>query len=360
MPTPFEQLLENARHNEQVMSKMQCLEMALIATADFTGLLPLLLTEMQQAFALDAVHLHWVDPTSEVRGLLASIGLDEADYPELHFIASAFPLSNQLGPDLSTRLALFVPHQHADWLPGHDHLGSVAFLPLVRQGHLMGCLVLGSHDPERFSPALSTDFLARLAAIAGVCLENVFNHERLKRLGLTDALTGVHNRRYFDQRLDEEITRSHRQGSMLAGLFLDIDFFKRINDTWGHPAGDAVLQEVARRVKEQLRITDTLARYGGEEFAALLVQADASQAVRVAERIRAAVAASPVCLGEGMDIPVTLSIGVSTFHGLRAQENASQAGGRLLHEADTALYQAKEGGRNRVVCQCLNEGGEHD
>lgn len=357
--TPFEQLLENARHNELVMSKMQALEMALISAGDFPQLLGLLLDDIQSEFALDSVHLHWVDPQGEVQALLCGGGLDLDEYPRLHFIPSQFPLTHLLNPGLRTRLCAFQPGQHGDWLPD-EGMGSLALLPLVRQGHLLGCLVLGSRDPQRFDPDLSTDFLDRLAAIAGVCLENVYHHEQIKRLGLTDALTGVHNRRYFDQRLDEEVTRALRQGNCLGGLFLDIDFFKRINDTWGHPAGDAVLQEVARRVKSMLRITDSLARYGGEEFAVLLAQTDLEQAARVAERIRAAVAAGPVCLGGGLDIPVTLSIGASCLHGLLPQETPGEAARRLLHEADSALYRAKENGRNQVMCHTAEPAGAPD
>lgn len=347
--TPFEQLLENARHNEQVMSKLQALEMALIAAADFPQVLGLLLDDMQREFSLDTVHLHWIDPRDEAQALLISCGVQLEDYPRLHFLANAFPLTSRLGLGLTPWLGAFLPGAHEIWLPGAD-MGSLAMLPLVRQDSLRGCLVMGSRDPARFTPDLSTDFLKRLAAIAGLCLENVYHHEQIKRLGLTDALTGVHNRRYFDQRLDEEILRAQRQGSQLGGLFMDIDFFKRINDTWGHPAGDAVLQEVARRIKAMLRATDTLARYGGEEFAVLLAQTDIHAAQCVAERIRAAVAANPVKLDDGLEIPVTLSIGVSVFAGQRPQETAGEAARRLLHEADTALYQAKESGRNRVLC----------
>lgn len=214
--TPFEQLLENARHNEQVMSKMQALEMALISAGDFPQLLGLLLDDIQSEFALDSVHLHWVDPQGEVQALLCGGGLDLDEYPRLHFIPSQFPLTHLLNPGLRTRLCAFQPGQHGDWLPD-EGMGSLALLPLVRQGHLLGCLVLGSRDPERFDPTLSTDFLERLAAIAGVCLENVYHHEQIKRLGLTDALTGVHNRRYFDQRLDEEILRASAKAANWAG-----------------------------------------------------------------------------------------------------------------------------------------------
>ena len=113
--------------------------------------------------------------------------------------------------------------------------------PLVRNRQLIGCLNIGSVQQERFIQGSATDFLERLAAIVAVCFENAFNHERLKLLGLLDPLTGIHNRRYFDERLDEEISRSLRQKERLSCLFLDIDHFKQFNDIYGHHIGDLVL-----------------------------------------------------------------------------------------------------------------------
>jgi two-component system, cell cycle response regulator len=121
---------------------------------------------------------------------------------------------------------------------------------------------------------MATNFIEWLAAVASVCLENVANNERLKHIGLTDALTGVHNRRYFDQRLREEVDRALRKGQPLSCLLVDVDHFKHVNDKHGHLIGDAVLREVAEQIKDQLRLSDAMARYGGEEFAVLLVQTD--------------------------------------------------------------------------------------
>jgi len=164
----------------------------------------------------------------------------------------------------------------------------------------------------------------------------------LERLAMVDPLTGVANRRYFYQRAGIEIGAAHRRRSPLACLMLDIDVFKSVNDRYGHAAGDLVLKRVAETVQAGIRPYDLLGRLGGEEFAVLLPDADIDAATVIAERLRIAVSASPA-LVEGVALPVTVSIGVSVL----APEDA--AIDPLLDRADRALYQAKDGGRNRVV-----------
>jgi diguanylate cyclase (GGDEF)-like protein len=131
-------------------------------------------------------------------------------------------------------------------------------------------------------------------------------------------------------------------------MFLDIDRFKRINDTWGHQAGDEVLRSVAGLVQDQLRAGDTIARYGGEEFVVLLPQTAAVHAQDIAERIRVAVASSSFRAKEGETVPVTLSIGLSMLEG-NCGAGESDLAAEMVAAADRALYEAKHGGRNRVV-----------
>lgn len=165
----------------------------------------------------------------------------------------------------------------------------------------------------------------------------------LATLARTDGLTGLANRREFLARLREELDRSRRYAHPCALLMLDVDNFKSVNDTWGHPAGDEVLRAVAARIGNEIRPTDRAARYGGEEFAVLLPETDAAGAMSVAERVRAAIAATPVVISTESAIGVRVSVGVA----------ACAAGGMddrvLLSSADEALYAAKQGGRNRVV-----------
>ena len=168
--------------------------------------------------------------------------------------------------------------------------------------------------------------------------------ERLHTLAHTDGLTGVANRRHFYLLAEQAQRRSARSQTPMAFLILDIDHFKRINDQWGHAAGDAVLKGFVERVASALRDVDLLARLGGEEFAVLLENASEAQALQVAERIREAVGVSALNI-DGQAIPVTVSIGAAVWRG------ASQTLDELMHQADLALYAAKQSGRNRVCLE---------
>jgi diguanylate cyclase (GGDEF)-like protein len=230
-----------------------------------------------------------------------------------------------------------------------EGLQSVALVPLLRNKRLIGSLNLGSRDLERFTPALGTDFVEHMASIIAICLENVISNEMLKYIGLTDPLTGVYNRRYIDRRLVEEIARARRQDYRISLMFIDVDHFKRVNDTIGHQAGDDVLREVAARIKMELRLSDALARFGGEEFVVLLINADLRAAAGVADRIRAGVADKPFDLAGGQYLTVSVSIGVAALDEAAHDGAIEGVAQQLLASADGALYQAKEAGRNRVM-----------
>lgn len=167
-------------------------------------------------------------------------------------------------------------------------------------------------------------------------------NEKLVRLSNTDALTGLPNRRYLDETLDHEWDRCKRYQHSLAVLLLDIDHFKRVNDTYGHPAGDDCIAETARRISAGLRHpSDQAARYGGEEFCLFLPETDEAGALTVAERIRTLMASS-VVMAQGQALNLTISIGLRV---LIPNDNIPLS--QCLHEADLALYQAKRQGRNR-------------
>lgn len=340
-------VMANARHNEERMRRFHEQELRLLSGAGLLDLLRHALVGHRQVFGLETVTMTLIDPEYELQRLLADLGCSDG-FPELRFVDSGAELAVFFGTAQLPKLGGFRPEQHAALF----HLGpppaSVAVLPLLRQRRLIGSLNLGSHEEGRFIAGSATDFLERLGAVVAISLENAINHERLKHIGLTDALTGVHNRRYFDRRLAEEVERVARTGQPLACLFLDVDHFKKVNDTHGHQVGDRVLQEVAARIKAQLRLSDSLGRYGGEEFAALLVQTDAAQALDIAERIRAAIAVEPFRLGGDHHLAVTISVGMALLEQEGCGGDLPAAAERLLALADQAVYQAKQGGRNRV------------
>jgi diguanylate cyclase (GGDEF)-like protein len=163
----------------------------------------------------------------------------------------------------------------------------------------------------------------------------------LAELAHRDGLTGLLNRRAFDEALPEMLGRAERLGETISLLAFDIDHFKRVNDTYGHAAGDDVLKALAQIVRDQLRPIDRVFRTGGEEFAALLAGTDAGGAVEAAERLRQAIKARTVRIA-GAEIGVTVSVGVAAITGTSSPDVLTGA-------ADAALYRAKRGGRDRVV-----------
>lgn len=160
-----------------------------------------------------------------------------------------------------------------------------------------------------------------------------------------DPLTGVYNRHFFLERLNAELAYAGRHKAPASLLMLDVDHFKLVNDTYGHPAGDAVLKQIAATAKELVRIEDVLARYGGEEFVVLLRGIGLSGAGRAAERIRGAIEKAPTIL-EGQAISTTVSIGAASLACVGKPDSEA-----LVSLADRRLYLAKHGGRNRVVSQ---------
>jgi len=217
--------------------------------------------------------------------------------------------------------------------------GLALLVPLHSQEKPFGCLsVLLSRDLDRNEQELARQAVLQLAP----WLRNALDYLRLKRRADRDGLTGLYNRRTFDTRLDQELKRHmrHKEGFVL--MMADLDHFKRVNDTHGHLAGDAVLRSAAQALESGLRETDFVARYGGEEFAIILPHTGTAQAWLLAERLRRRVAeASPRYAGR--PIPVTISIGLAGFLPGQAATPAS-----LVSQADQALYAAKNAGRDRV------------
>lgn len=218
--------------------------------------------------------------------------------------------------------------------------GTVCLTPLATAEQVFGVVGLvgkaGAEFPER-QRKLMERFLSQAAALVELALMKEFEEAN----AVHDGLTGLHNRRYFDERLVKEMKRGQREGTPLSLLILDVDRFKRVNDTHGHLAGDLVLQALARVVEASVRDMDVVCRFGGEEFAVILPNCPTSDLLQAGERIRQAVEGLPTA-SMGLPGPVTVSIGAATF----PQPFSSLTG--LLRAADEALYAAKTKGRNRV------------
>jgi len=222
-------------------------------------------------------------------------------------------------------------------LPG---AGPVVAVPIRTAGRLIGILVLARGQGAASFDALALPLVRELADHAGTAIANVRLHEEVRRLSVTDPLTGVGNVRHLTTTLSREVAGATRFVRPLTVLMLDLDHFKQVNDSLGHQFGDVVLREFAHRVMTCVREMDTVARYGGEEFAVVLPDTDIAGGCRVAERVIRVVRDEPFRHGELWQA-VTVSIGVASFpgHGRSAAD--------VLHAADEALYAAKHEGRDR-------------
>lgn len=219
-------------------------------------------------------------------------------------------------------------------------VGSLGVVPLIREKRILGAVVVTGANPD---PHLQADLrnVGLFAAVAATSLEMAWQIEEVSRRASTDQLTGLSNRRYFDEQMHRVLAESDRSGLPASLIMADIDYFKRVNDNFGHEAGDVVLKHVAGVFLEQVRAIDICARYGGEEIALLLPQTDLAGALELAERLRRAVAAK-TAVYRAREIPVTSSFGVSSFPQTARTRDA------LFPTADKALYEAKGAGRNCV------------
>jgi diguanylate cyclase (GGDEF)-like protein len=238
--------------------------------------------------------------------------------------------------------SLEVPCRHTEHLG--VSVGRSACLPLSAHGEILGILQLCRFDEVRgpiSQPNRATAVL--IAEQLAMAMANLQLREQLRQQSIRDPLTGLFNRRYLEETMERELARSARNGQPLAVVAIDVDHFKRFNDTHGHEAGDHVLVELARLLRESVRNTDIACRYGGEEFVLLMPDSPLSVAIERVEMLRTQVSALRLQFGGGQHEPVTISIGLAT-----APEDGHRAD-VLLRNADTALYAAKAGGRNRLV-----------
>ena len=265
----LDKLLKEARRNEQTQTTFDDFSLSVVAAQGPKELFHLLLEE-QKSFRIDEIRLCLVDRYHEVERLLTEsyqhkfTGLSFIDTETSKLLISDIPDRPQLGSRILTKY---------DWLIGFDDKSdykSAALLPLKRGDEVIGIQLLLSKNPERYNKDDDTFFLQKLSAMIAISIENCINRQRALELGYQDGLTNASHRRSFAARLKHETDRCLRNKTDLVCLFLDIDFFKKINDQYGHQVGDAVLVRLVTLMRDEVRSSDIVARYGGEEFAIIL------------------------------------------------------------------------------------------
>ena len=360
-------LMSRVEENQKIQQRYQDYEQRLLTCTSLAEFLNELLLEAVDYFQLASVDLVIYDPDYSVRDLLAFLNIDcYGDCLQLRHGPDYFV--SLFGDEPKVTLKALKNGAVSDPLTGlltnGSNINSIALLPLERQGEMIASLHFASQSDTRFTRDKATDFLVHLSHVAAVCFENCVAREQLKRQGQIDPLTQVANRRSFDEDYARELARTERNKNSLACMFVDVDFFKKINDTWGHQAGDLCLKLVAAQIQLQLRTTDILARYGGEEFVVVLPDCESTEANIIAERIREAVENLQILRselefqegGRSVDAEADSAIELRVSVGLCAWQPPQERthdlallGQQLLGSADEAMYACKRAGRNRVM-----------
>lgn len=351
----LEGILKQARANEKKQELFDSFGFEIIGSSSPAQLRDMLLNRLQVRFQLQEVALCIVDYDSDAEHLF--FGYDEEARllveRRLHFLDPESDQEKIRSLPSCPLLGTKVPENYSwiiEKLEYRERYQSAALLPLIRGGNIIGAMLLLSGDYDRYQSSHATDFLQKLSLMVAVAIENCLNQQRLKEVGYQDALTHAYNRRYFGLRIKDEVARSLRNQEDLSCMFLDVDYFKNVNDTYGHHVGDMVLLQMVSVIKEQVRACDIVARYGGEEFVVALPGTGLEQAKEIAERLRLSVNAEAYTYNDDQ-LSISISVGLTTLGqlGCDGEKDIDGIASRMLERADKALYAAKENGRNRVV-----------
>jgi len=350
--TQIADTIVGARTNEQLQSEREDfaayydLSKKLSASLNMEAIFSILLDSTKDVVPFNAAALVIKDELSD-RIMLKAVRGIELDMPDMELS----PEDSLVNWAMEHARTLYVPRlanlQQGKRTPLLSEkvkvkgMSSVLIIPLLVKNQPMGALMLAARAHDAFS-TYHQRLLEALVNQAAVSFSNAQLFTKLERMAVLDGLTGLYNHRYFQEQLERELARAERAGSSLALVIMDIDHFKQVNDTYGHPTGDVVLKHISAIVKGAIRNIDLAARYGGEEFAIVLPEADMSGAAGFAERLRREVEAKTAHTDFGA-LGVTVSLGVSAYPEFGRKRS------ELIDFADKALYHAKRLGRNRVV-----------
>ena len=331
----IETLLETLKKNDEITKKFQAIETKILSILNFTDLFEILLNEIREKFQVPYVWLTLID-TGDDSGLLQYLEHSKILETNLNIVTSdtffnLIPEGTQpflINEDLKPFYRL---------LPSIKKflVKSMAIAPITLDGQIIGSLNQADASYLRFAPGIDTSLLEQLAVKVSLCLANVTAHEKLKFLAYHDPLTGILNRRVLESILKREFHRARRYDHSLSLVFLDIDYFKKINDRYGHDAGDQVLIYIAQGMEGMVRNSDVVARYAGDEFIVLLPETAAEEAVALMERIKSYFLENPLLIADA-EIPISLSFGVASI-----EDVADKTPETLLKTADDELYRMK-------------------
>jgi len=339
----IEAILHWLNENETLQRKFHTLESKILSILNLKDFFEILLTEMSNIFQVPYVWLSVIKKTS-----LADL-IDPLIHSKIIIEKTRFldrQEFDQVFGDHS--VPLLFNHDLSSWsffLPRGVtyHRGSIAVAPVWIDGEIVGSLNQWDPSPDRFEPDMDTSFLEQLMMKVSLCLSNVAAHERLKYFAFHDPLTGLWNRRAFETFLNQEFSRAKRHYHPLSLVFMDLDKFKKINDLYGHDAGDDALIYIADTIASLIRDEDIFARFAGDEFVLILPETNSTKAETLMRRVQACLDANPLHHNE-IELNISLSYGIASI-----RDKSIQSAAALLKTADNALYAEKEKKKTRQL-----------
>lgn len=331
-------LYARAQEHIQGMTTLQTVSAAVISSLELNEILQNIIEILKISYSYSYISIYLL--AGDVLQLGAELG-----YPDDLIIDEISINSGVMGRCIRSKQTQFIlnVNDDPDFLRAAYEVKSEICVPLLKQDRLLGVLNVESKEDRPLTEG-DMNLLETLAGPLAVAIDNARLHAEVKAMALTDSMSGLANRRAFDEMLHTELTRAQRYNHALSLIIMDLDSFKQFNDLYGHPAGDIRLKEIAEMLKENVREPDIAARYGGEEFAVILPNTNKRGAIKLAERLcRAAEAKAPIPHPHADAISgYTLSLGVATFPDDADTEQD------LLLAADNAELTAKRLGKNRV------------
>lgn len=330
---------QRLKENETLLKKFFAVEKKILSILSFKDLFEVLLTEIKEQFNIPFVWLSLIKNSDTLVLIDSMHRLDNFKKSSINIIEKNLffaLIGNQTEPVLANKEL----KPYFKLLPeGKNYLiKSLAIAPIMMDGEIIGSLNHADASENRFHPDMDTFLLEQLAAKVSLCLSNVTAHEKLEFLAYHDPLTGLLNRRVMETALKREAGRAERYKMPLSVVFLDLDYFKTVNDKFGHETGDKLLVHLARNLEKKSRETDIVARFAGDEFVIILPETDGRQAEALMNRIKLHLDQTPLIEGETA-IPVSTSFGIASMEDISLDENAAPT---LLKKADERLYIKKE------------------
>ena len=334
--TDINKIIQRLKQNEEISKKFNEVETKILSILGFKDLFEVLLTEIKRKFDVPYVWISMIE-NNEVSTLIDS--LEDSEILNEHInIIDQHTFLELVGNNTEPVLANENLKPYFKLLPKNRKyfFRSLAVAPISLDGTIIGSLNQADSSVARFQPGIDASLLEQLAVKVSLCLSNVFAHEKLKFYAYHDHLTGLLNRRVMETILNREFQRARRYLSSLSLAFLDIDFFKHVNDTYGHAKGDALLVYVAETLKKMTRESDVVTRFAGDEFIILLPATGPDSAGELVSRIKAHLKSNPFYVNETA-FPVSLSCGIASIPDANIHRPS-----KLLSIADKRMMEEKK------------------